>query len=190
MTATVDGIHLGPDTHANRPAATAVESGTLYSCSDHDLIYRSDGAAWATWATLSGTGSAALTTVSASLTADRAIPGTSIYTDIVDLDAIVLPAGTWMGWITLGIKAVANTALNIRVIDGSAVEYAEQEFVFVDVFDIESTFSFHMPPFVLASGVTLKLQGWAGAAFTVKEHADNGVTPTSVVSHATFLKTA
>lgn len=47
---------LGPDTHANRPAATAVPQGTLYSCSDHDLIYQSDGSAWATWATLGSAG--------------------------------------------------------------------------------------------------------------------------------------
>lgn len=47
---------LGPNTHANRPAATAVPSGTLYSCSDHGLIYQSDGATWSTWATLGGAG--------------------------------------------------------------------------------------------------------------------------------------
>lgn len=148
-----------------------------------------DAAVW-TETTASGGGGGSLTTVSASITADRAIPGTSTYTDIVDLDAIALTAGTWMGWVTLGIKATANTALNIRIIDGSNVEYVEQEFVFIDVFDIESTFSFHIPPFVLGGSVTLKLQGWSGAAFTVKEFADQGSTPTAVVSHATFLKTA
>lgn len=47
---------LGPDTHANRPAATAVPSGTLYSCSDHSLVYQSDGATWSTWATLGTSG--------------------------------------------------------------------------------------------------------------------------------------
>lgn len=49
---TFAGHLLGPDTHANRPAAAAVPTGTLYSCSDHGLIYQSDGAAWNTWATL------------------------------------------------------------------------------------------------------------------------------------------
>jgi hypothetical protein len=47
---------LGPDTHANRPAAGDVPSGTLYSCSDHSLIYQSDGSTWSTWATLGGGG--------------------------------------------------------------------------------------------------------------------------------------
>lgn len=56
MANTVAGVHLGPDTHANRPDATAVTAGTLYSCSDHDLIYRSDGSTWTTWADLTGGG--------------------------------------------------------------------------------------------------------------------------------------
>ena len=177
------------DEQASAPTTPATGNWRLYAKSDG--LYAVDDAGTEVGPFGSGGGSSSLTTVSASLTADVAIPGTSTYTDITGLDSLALTtAGTWMGWITLGIKATANTALNIRIIDGSAVEYAEQEFVFVDVFDIESTFSFHVPPFVLASGVTLKLQGWAGAAFTVKEHADQGTTPTSVVSHVTFLKTA
>lgn len=46
--------HLLDGTHAARPAATAVPDGTLYSCSDHSLVYQSDGAVWATWASLGG----------------------------------------------------------------------------------------------------------------------------------------
>lgn len=62
MVATVAGIHLGIDTHANRPAANTVPDGSLYSCSTHSLIYRSNfaGNSWATWATLAGTGSAVI----------------------------------------------------------------------------------------------------------------------------------
>lgn len=48
MTATVDGILLG-GTHAARPAATAVESGALYACTDHTIVYQSDGSAWGNW---------------------------------------------------------------------------------------------------------------------------------------------
>lgn len=61
MAATVAGIHLGPDTHANRPAANAagLPVGSLYSCSDHGLIYITDGSSWSTWATLGETGAAA-----------------------------------------------------------------------------------------------------------------------------------
>jgi hypothetical protein len=36
--------------HASRPSASAVPGGTLYSCSDHSLIYQSDGSStWTTW---------------------------------------------------------------------------------------------------------------------------------------------
>jgi hypothetical protein len=58
MVATVAGIHLGPDTHANRPAANTVPDGSLYSCTTHSLVYKSNfaGNSWATWATLGGTG--------------------------------------------------------------------------------------------------------------------------------------
>lgn len=54
MTATVAGIHLGLDTHANRPAANTVPDGSIYSCSTHSLVYKSNfaGNSWATWATL------------------------------------------------------------------------------------------------------------------------------------------
>lgn len=38
--------------HASRPAATAVVAGALYACSDHGLVYQSDGSSWSTWATL------------------------------------------------------------------------------------------------------------------------------------------
>lgn len=47
--------HLLKGTHAARPAATAVPEGTLYACSDHSLIYQSDGATWSTYATLGST---------------------------------------------------------------------------------------------------------------------------------------
>lgn len=43
--------HLLTGTHAARPAASAVPEGTLYSCTDHSLIYQSDTATWATWLT-------------------------------------------------------------------------------------------------------------------------------------------
>jgi hypothetical protein len=58
MTATVAGIHLGLDTHANRPAGNTVPDGSIYSCSTHNLVYKSNyaGNSWATWATLGSTG--------------------------------------------------------------------------------------------------------------------------------------
>lgn len=53
---------LGTGTHAARPAATAVAVGALYACSDHLLIYQSDGATWSTWADVSGSGGGAPST--------------------------------------------------------------------------------------------------------------------------------
>ena len=50
---------LDTGTHAARPAATAVGSGALYSCTDHSLVYQSDGSTWTTWATLGGSGDVA-----------------------------------------------------------------------------------------------------------------------------------
>lgn len=57
MPATVLGTH-GSGDHASRPAGNTVPDGSLYSCTDHDLIYVSDyaGNSWATWASLTGTG--------------------------------------------------------------------------------------------------------------------------------------
>jgi hypothetical protein len=57
MTATVAGIHIGIDIHTNRPAGNTVPDGSLYSCSTHSLVYKSNfaGNSWATWATLGGT---------------------------------------------------------------------------------------------------------------------------------------
>lgn len=56
---TIPGMFL-TGTHAARPAASAVGGGTLYSCSDHSLIYQSDGSAWSTWATVGGGGDGSL----------------------------------------------------------------------------------------------------------------------------------
>lgn len=56
MTVSLFEDHIQAGTHAARPAATAVASGALYSCSDHSLIYQSDGATWSTYATLGQTG--------------------------------------------------------------------------------------------------------------------------------------
>lgn len=87
MAATVAGIHLGIDTHANRPAANTAPDGSLYSCSTHSLVYKSNyvGNSWATWAALTGTGIPAtlldakgdLIAASAADTADRLAVGTN-----------------------------------------------------------------------------------------------------------------
>ena len=53
--ATVPGI-LQYGTHANRPLATAMAVGGLYSCTTHNLIYVSDGTTWANWGNIGITG--------------------------------------------------------------------------------------------------------------------------------------
>jgi hypothetical protein len=45
---------FGTGDHASRPAAGDVGSGALYSCTDHDLVYQTDGSSWTTWADLTG----------------------------------------------------------------------------------------------------------------------------------------
>lgn len=53
---------LGPDTHANRPAATACPWGTVYKCTTHNMIEKNDAGTWIDWASLSGGASSVLTT--------------------------------------------------------------------------------------------------------------------------------
>jgi hypothetical protein len=55
------GHFLGPDTHANRPAATGVPNGTLYVCTTDNKIERVVSGAWADYATLGSTSSGVLT---------------------------------------------------------------------------------------------------------------------------------
>ena len=64
LNAAVESLALQGD-HASRPT-TDIVIGTLYSCSDHNLIYRWDGAAWGTYATL-GAGGGGPTIVTKSL---------------------------------------------------------------------------------------------------------------------------
>lgn len=48
--------HLLTGDHASRPAANTVPDGTLYSCTDHGIVYQADepGNAWNNWATITG----------------------------------------------------------------------------------------------------------------------------------------
>lgn len=48
--------HVLGGTHAARPLATDVPEGATYSCTDHDLEYQSDGAAWSTRSTFGTAG--------------------------------------------------------------------------------------------------------------------------------------
>ena len=79
------------DIHANRPAANAVPTGALYSCTTHNLIYRSDGSSWSTWATLSG-GSVAANGVS--FTPTGGLSSTDVQAALAELDTEKQPLDT------------------------------------------------------------------------------------------------
>lgn len=86
-------VLLDGGTHAGRPAASDVGVGGLYSCTDHSLIYQTDGSSWATWATL-GSSSGIPDTIlnakgdiiaaTAADTADRLAVGTNGFALVAD----------------------------------------------------------------------------------------------------------
>ena len=63
-------------THAARPSPAVLGSGALYSCTDHNLIYQSDGSSWVNWATGGG-----------------GVGGASALDDLTDVDASAPVAG-------------------------------------------------------------------------------------------------
>lgn len=56
MTTNFAGRILGPDTHANRPDAATTPAGALYSCTDHQKVYKVVSSAWVDWLVLGTTG--------------------------------------------------------------------------------------------------------------------------------------
>lgn len=102
---------LGPDTHANRPAATAVPVATTYSCSTHSKIYRSDGTTWVDWATLVGT--SATRTINAQT-------GTSYTLVLTDADRLAFLTMTNAGASTLTVPPNSSVAFPVgAVIEGA-----------------------------------------------------------------------
>lgn len=98
MAATVAGILLHGD-HASRPAASAPPVGSVYSCSDHSLVYVTDGASWTTWATLGGSvPSFATPAIALGATAAAGAAGTIIRSDAtIDAFDTTDPAATVPG---------------------------------------------------------------------------------------------
>lgn len=110
MAGTVAGILLF-GTHAARPAS-GLMTGTLYACSDHDLVYQTtdQGATWVTWATLGGTPPVAGTpAVVLGTAAATGAAGTFVATDatIVAFDATNPAASTPGNAAAVGAATVA-----------------------------------------------------------------------------------
>jgi hypothetical protein len=131
MTATVAGIHLGIDTHANRPAANTAPDGSLYSCSTHSLVYKSNfaGNSWATWATLGTVGGGNLAgteldyaqitstvnvTATSEATADTVVTGASVAYD----GSTVVEIEFFAPWATA--DSTAGRDLRYWLYDGSS----------------------------------------------------------------------
>jgi hypothetical protein len=98
--ATRFAAHLLTDDHASRPAANTVPEGTLYSCTDHSLIYQSDGSSWSTWASFSSSG----------------IPGTIVAAkgDIIGASANDTPAITPVGANGLVLIAASGETAGLK----------------------------------------------------------------------------
>lgn len=139
MTATVAGIHLGLDTHANRPAANTVPDGSIYSCSTHSLVYKSNfgGNSWATWATLGSAGSVATDTIwdaagdlavgTGADTAAKLTKGSAL--DVLRVNA----GGTALEW---AAPAAGTTRAGASVIDASG----NHTFTSVTFVDLDTTY--------------------------------------------------
>lgn len=106
MAGTVAGILLF-GTHAARPAS-GLMTGTLYACSDHNLIYQTtdQGATWVTWANIGGAvPSFATPSIALGATAAAGAAGTVIRSDAtIDAFDTTDPAAT-----TPGNAAVVGT---------------------------------------------------------------------------------
>lgn len=89
---TLPGL-LATGDHASRPAASAVGTGALYSCTTHGLVYQSDGSSWSTWATLGG-GSVDAADVTADTSGFGNASGDDVQEVLGELDAAITSAGS------------------------------------------------------------------------------------------------
>lgn len=130
---------LDTGTHAARPAASAVGTGALYSCTDHNLIYQTDGSSWATWATLTGTGISEtlldakgdLVVASAADTAARLAVGTNGY--VLTADSAEATGVKWAAAATgssafTGARATNTAGTSIPNDADTVVPFATEDF--------------------------------------------------------------
>jgi|GEM_PF-1702188 len=110
MAATVVGILLS-GTHAARPAASVPPVGSIYSCSDHALVYVTDGTTWTTWATLGGSVPAfAVPGIALGTAAAAGAAGTVIRSDatILAFDATNPSTQAFADAAVVGVATVAS----------------------------------------------------------------------------------
>jgi hypothetical protein len=89
MTGRVSDTFPAAGDHASRPADPGTIPG-FYSCTTHNLIYRWDGSAWSTWATLGGTG-----------VVETIVAGTNVTVDSTDPANPVVSASGGGGGVTV-----------------------------------------------------------------------------------------
>lgn len=122
MAATVAGILLS-GTHASRPAASAPPVGSVYSCSDHSLIYVTNGSAWSTWATLGTSGGIASTIVDAKGDIIAATAADTVSRLAAGTDGQVLTAAsgqaTGLQWATPSSGGLTHSYLGYNTIGGT-----------------------------------------------------------------------
>jgi hypothetical protein len=148
------GDHLLTGDHASRPGASAVPEGTLYACSDHDIIYQSDGtSAWSTWATMAppAGGNPVLYDI------ERYTGGNIAITSSTD--------GAAMSGIgNLVVAAAAGDLLHIGIDASLAVD---TESVRVDVASIVSASPVNYVSSLTGTPLAVGIPGWGWSATTL-----------------------
>lgn len=183
---TVPGMFLTGD-HASRPAANTVGSGSIYSCTDHALLYQSDGSSWTTWATLGGdisshTGDATdAHDASAISVLDTAanFTGTEVEAVLAELQDNIDAVGAGGG---VGSISVAVLGSHSQV---SSTSFANSGLSFALEASSRYLFEFFLDTDTNATSVGIKLAVNAGDAGT--SVAMSGLVPTGAPAAATPL---
>lgn len=119
-TITIPGMFL-TGTHAARPAATAVGKGSLYACSDHKLIYQSDGATWSTWIDASGSGGTASNLASARYlrtSADYTLTGSTSFATVDNTNlSLTITTGVRPVLIVVSASGASNNVAGTTFLD-------------------------------------------------------------------------